>query len=87
MAALTASPRLADTPVFPVQHLLDLAPFVQDLATEYIVRQRAVAPVLAQCPAADLQQACHFPVTQIFILFWQNPPVFGKAVDYHVDTN
>ncbi len=86
----TAAPRFfsaalcpAGAPVAPVQYFFNLAPPVQDLPAEDIVWKRAVAPVLAQCPATDLQQACHFPVTQIFILFWQNPPVFGKAVDYH----
>lgn len=77
----TAAPRFfsaalcpAGAPVAPVQYFFNLAPPVQDLPAEDIVWKRAVAPVLAQCPATDLQQACHFPVTQIFILFWQIPP-------------
>ena len=65
MESSSASPRLADTPIFPFQHLLDLAPLVQDLATKYIVRQRAVAPILAQCPAADFQHTRHLTVAQV----------------------
>lgn len=82
----TAAPRFfsaalcpAGAPVAPVQYFFNLAPPVQDLPAEDIVWKRAVAPVLAQCPATDLQQACHFPVTQIFILFWQNPPRLWKG--------
>ena len=72
MESSSASPRLADTPIFPFQHLLDLAPLVQDLATKYIVRQRAVAPILAQCPAADFQHTHHLTVAQVHVFFWRN---------------
>ena len=72
MESSSASPRLADTPIFPFQHLLDLAPLVQDLATKYIVRQRAVAPILAQCPAADFQHTRHLTVAQVHVFFWRH---------------
>ena len=56
----TAAPRFfsaalcpAGAPVAPVQYFFNLAPPVQDLPAEDIVWKRAVAPVLAQCPAAD----------------------------------
>lgn len=80
---ISAVLRPARAPVAPVQHPLDLAPPVQDLPAEYIVGKRAVAPVLAQCPAADLQQARHFLVAQIPVLFWQDRPVLGNAVKHH----
>lgn len=74
MESSSASPRLADTPIFPFQHLLDLAPLVQDLATKYIVRQRAVAPILAQCPAADFQHTRHLTVAQVHVFFGGTAP-------------
>ena len=89
MESSSASPRLADTPIFPFQHLLDLAPLVQDLAAENVVRQRAVAPVLAQCPAADFQHTRHLLVAQVHVFFWRNPAISGDAVNHHrqpVDT-
>ena len=71
---ISATLHPARTPVAPVQHLPVLAPLVQDLPAKDIVGKRAVAPVLAQCPAADFQQVRHFLVAQISVLFWQNPP-------------
>ena len=79
MESSSASPRLADTPIFPFQHLLDLAPLVQDLATKYIVRQRAVAPILAQCPAADFQHTRHLTVAQVHVFFWRNRAIYRKC--------
>lgn len=89
MESSSASPRLADTPIFPFQHLLDLAPLVQDLATKYIVRQRAVAPILAQCPAADFQHTRHLTVAQVHVFFWRNRAISENAVNHRrqpVDT-
>jgi len=89
MKSSSASPRLAHTPVFPFQHLLDLAPLVQDLAAEDVVRQRAVAPVLSQCSAADFQHTSHLLVAQVHVFFWRNRAISENAVNHRrqpVDT-
>lgn len=48
--------------VLPFQRLLNLTSFVQDFATENIVRQCSVTAILAQCPSADFKHICHLLV-------------------------
>lgn len=58
-------------------------------AYKYIVRQRAVAPILAQCPAADFQHTRHLTVAQVHVFFWRNRAISENAVNHRrqpVDT-
>ena len=48
--------------VLPFQRLLNLTSLVQNFATEYIVRQCAIASVFAQCPSADFKHIRHLLV-------------------------